>query len=59
MNNLIHISKPGEPKLKIHADALAQHIKLGWQHCEADPVPANDSKANVRNDADDKPKVRQ
>ncbi len=30
MSELITVTRPGEPRLKIHPDALSEHLKLGW-----------------------------
>lgn len=29
-DDLVTVSKAGEPDLRIHADALDEHIRLGW-----------------------------
>lgn len=42
MSDLIYIAKQGEPVLKIHADALDQHKRLGWQEASAELVEKTD-----------------
>jgi hypothetical protein len=48
-NNLVTISKVGEPKLRILSEHLPQHVKLGWKHVE-DEVEAEEVKADIRTD---------
>jgi len=36
-DGLVTIKKPGERTLRIHPDALPQHVNLGWQECEPEP----------------------
>lgn len=36
MVDLVYIAKQGEPVLKIHPDALAEHKRLGWQEASAE-----------------------
>jgi hypothetical protein len=39
MDDLITIKKAGQPTLRISRAALDQHVKLGWQRVENEPVP--------------------
>lgn len=38
--NMVTITKPGEPTLRILAESLEQHVKLGWKRVEEDAEPA-------------------
>lgn len=42
LSELVTVSKPGEPKLKIRRETLAEHQKLGWAQAAEEPAPSAD-----------------
>ena len=47
MSDIVHIAKHGEPKLKILAAHLLEHVKLGWRECDPDPEPETYTDAKI------------
>jgi hypothetical protein len=44
MSDLVNVKKVGEPVLKIHTSALAQHERLGWKVTDEEPeAPKKDA----------------
>lgn len=56
-NGLVRIKKHGEPSLRVHETAVAQHLKLGWQHdpeSEEELLEAATQPGQTEEKADDK-----
>lgn len=57
-DGLVRIKKHGEPSLRVHETAVAQHIKLGWHHDpeSEDELLESATQPEKKDSGDSKPK---